>query len=71
VFCDFGLEGAVKKITKNENMKFFKKLNPVERKIMILKSVQSSALIEGMQVAVNDCQNKINRLEKRSSVIYK
>jgi hypothetical protein len=46
------------------SMKYYKKMNPIDRKLMILKAAKGSALIEGMKKAADECDKEISELLK-------
>jgi len=45
-------------------MKLFENMDPLERDIAILKAVEFSVSLEGMDKAAQECQIKIERLHK-------
>lgn len=46
-------------------MKFYKKKNPIERKIMLLKAVCGSTVIEGMEKAAHECREELFKLQAK------
>ncbi len=46
-------------------MKFYEEKSPVERRVMILKAVRGSALIEGMNSAAEKCRQELFELQER------
>lgn len=46
-------------------MKFYEKMDPIEREIMILEAVQGSVSIEGMKKAAEECRQKILALREK------
>ncbi|MBF0508550.1 MAG: hypothetical protein HQK57_06435 [Deltaproteobacteria bacterium] len=46
-------------------MKFFEQKDEVERRIMILKAVRGSVLMEGMEKAAEGCEKEIRRLQEK------
>ena len=46
------------------DMKFYKQKKPVERKIMLLKAVCGSTLIEGMEKAAQECREELFKLQE-------
>ncbi len=47
------------------HMKFYKQKNPVERKIMLLKAVCGSTVIEGMEKAAHECREELFKLQEK------
>jgi len=47
------------------DMKFYKQKNPIERKIMLLKAVCGSTVIEGMEKAAHECREELFKLQKK------
>ncbi len=47
-------------------MKFYENMNPIERKIMILKAVRESSALEGMKAATQVCTQEIQKLQPPS-----
>jgi len=47
------------------NMKFYKQKNPVARKIMLLKAVCGSTVIEGMEKAAQECREELFKLQEK------
>ena len=46
-------------------MKFYEQKDPIERKIMLLKAVCGSTLIEGMEKAAHECREEIFKLQEK------
>jgi hypothetical protein len=58
-----GIDGIVATIRGSLIMKFYERLNLVERKKMVLNAVASSSVMEGMLEAKIDCLKELERLE--------
>lgn len=48
-------------------MKFYEKMSPIDRKIMLLKAVRYSVAMEGMQKASENFARKISVLEQKKA----
>jgi hypothetical protein len=46
-------------------MKFYKQKKPIERKIMLLKAVCGSTVIEGMEKAAHECREELFKLQAK------
>lgn len=48
-------------------MKFYKRLDPLERKKLVLRTVAFSSAMEGMSVAKNECLKELRKLERKKA----
>lgn len=45
-------------------MKFYERLNPIKRKKLVLNTVASSAVMEGMGASKAECLEELRKLER-------
>ena len=48
-------------------MRFFEEMDPLDRKIMLLKAVRHSVAMEGMKETTRDFTKEISNLERKAS----